>query len=212
MKWQLIASDLDGTLIQTRSAWERVHERLGTWQTKGKKYLEMFLAGEIDYITFCKLDAATWKGTPLTRIHEIAKMEPFLPTVKSTIPILKKMTSNFYIVSAGLQPFANYVVNELSLDGAIANDLNVDENGILTGDPIINLEWDEKDKILKKLCTDLEIDLSTTIAIGDGLADIPMFDIAGLSIAVNADLPDVLSSAMFSVKKFAEIPKILKKI
>ncbi|MFX1513706.1 MAG: HAD family hydrolase [Promethearchaeota archaeon] len=208
MKWQLIASDLDGTLIQTRSSWESIHKALGVWESKGKGYLEMFLAGEIDYNRFCELDANTWKGTSFSRIIKIAKATRYLSSVKTTVPVLKKAVPYFYIISAGLQPFADHVASELDLDGAIANDLQV-ENGLLTGKPIINLQWDEKDKVLKKLCNEKEIDLVATIAIGDGLADIPMFEIAGLSIAVNADLPEVIECATYTVEKFADIPRVI---
>ena len=49
--------DLDGTLTRVESLWKHFHESFSVWERDAEMDQERFSSGEIDYATFCRLDA-----------------------------------------------------------------------------------------------------------------------------------------------------------
>ncbi len=70
---------------------------------------------------------------------------------------------------------------DTTVDRIIANELVV-EDGTLTGDVDGPLIEGTKDDALEALAGELAIDLSATIAVGDGANDLPMLQLAGTAI------------------------------
>jgi phosphoserine phosphatase len=61
--------DLDGTLTKTPSPWRHVHERLGVWESTACAHLDRWLARQISYEEFCRLDASLWNGRSVREIY-----------------------------------------------------------------------------------------------------------------------------------------------
>ncbi|WP_311170195.1 phosphoserine phosphatase SerB [Halobellus ordinarius] len=69
----------------------------------------------------------------------------------------------------------------VSVDTIVANRLPM-EGGRLTGGVEGPLVTGTKDEALESLAEDLDVPLSRTIAVGDGANDLPMLEVAGLSV------------------------------
>jgi phosphoserine phosphatase len=61
--------DLDGTLTRTPSPWRHVHERLGVWEDTACTHLDRWLARQISYEEWCRLDAGLWSGRSVAEIY-----------------------------------------------------------------------------------------------------------------------------------------------
>jgi phosphoserine phosphatase len=70
---------------------------------------------------------------------------------------------------------------DVAVDTIVANRLPM-ENRRLTGGVEGPLVTGTKDDALESLAADLDVPLSRTIAVGDGANDLPMLEVAGLSI------------------------------
>lgn len=90
------------------------------------------------------------------------------------------------IISGGFTHFAEHFRKKLGLDGAYANELEI-QDGKLTGrvtGEIVNRE--RKAQILKEWAAREKIPLEQTVAVGDGANDLDMLKTAGLGVAFNA--------------------------
>ena len=102
------------------------------------------------------------------------------------------------MVSGGFSQFTDPLAEELGLDFAAANTLEV-SGGTLTGrvtGPVIDRAG--KADALRRFAAEAGVPLSQTVAVGDGANDLDMIAAAGLGIAFNAK-PTVRAAADASV-------------
>lgn len=206
MRYRLIVFDIDGTITQHISSWRYIHEKLGLWSDRAFRYQEDFLAGKIDYRTFCLLDAAHWKGMPLERIRSIFKGVHYSKNAVKSIQKLKAMGFKLVAVSTGLQFMCERLERELKFDYTIANRLGV-RNGRLTGGVRINLEHGAKHAILERIYRRFKVKPSEVISVGDTAGDIPLAKNSGYSIAFNCSSPQLARTVDYNcrTKDFNEV-------
>ena len=202
----LIAFDLEGTLVKSKSSWVELHKRFGTWD-KGKEYAERFFKGEFDYQTWADLDASLWRGRKRGEILEWARSVEYMEGVEELFKFLRENNFKIAIISGGLMCLAKRVGEELNADYVFANELIFDEEGRITGKVIARVDFQNKGEILAKLKE--KLNPSLTIAVGDGHNDIAMFKVADVSIAVN---PHEGVEGDYVAKDLKEVKEIIEEI
>jgi phosphoserine phosphatase len=105
------------------------------------------------------------------------------PGMKTAVATMRANGAYTALVSGGFTYFTGRVRDMLGFDCDVANDLEL-ADGKLTGripPPLIDPQ--AKVTTLQRLSAERAIDLTNTLAIGDGSNDIPMLKTAGLGIA-----------------------------
>lgn len=184
MPIKIIFLDCDGTLTKVKSSWEFLHRRLGLWNNHADLYQGLFREGKIDYYEFCRRDALLWRGLPVADVMDVVREIPYQDGAKEAIRSVKDMGIATFIVSTGLSVLVDLVRGELSIDGAISNEL-LSKNGVLTGEVKINVEYDKKGALIDTMLGQSGLDRKEACAIGDGEGDIGMFGAVGLPIGFN---------------------------
>jgi len=203
---KLIAFDLEGTLVKSKSSWVELHKRFGTWD-KGKEYAERFFGGEFDYATWAELDASLWRGRKREEIMEWANSVEYLEGVEELFAFLRVNSFKIAIISGGLLCLAKRIGEELKADYVFANELVFDEEGRVTGKVLPWVDFRNKGDILLEIKGKLKPEL--TIAVGDGHNDIAMFKVADVSIAIN---PHEGVEGDYLANDLKEVKEIIAKI
>ena len=87
---------------------------------------------------------------------------------------------------------------ELGIDYVYANQLEI-KDGLLTGGYLGEIvDGNKKAEYLQDIANKEGIDISQTIAVGDGANDLPMLNLAGLGIAFHAK-PKVKNNAQSAI-------------
>jgi len=190
----LVAFDLDGTLVHIWSAWSWIHKLLGTLDA-AKPNADLYHAGKIDYRRWADLDVQLWHGVPLRRVEDAIESDlVFIPGGESLISTLRSWGLKTAIVSSGLSVFADKAKEVLGIDISRSNRLLTDAEGRICGVDV-HVAYDNKHKVLAAVAKNLRIPLARCVAIGDSRNDIPMFRLAGHSIAFNPTDEEVAASA-----------------
>jgi phosphoserine phosphatase len=184
MPIKIVFLDCDGTLTRVKSSWEFLHRRLGLWNNHADLYQNLFREGAIDYYEFCRRDALLWRGLPVADVVDVVREIPYQDDAKETIRSIKDMGIATFIVSTGLSFLVDLVRDELSIDGAVSNEL-LSKNGVLTGEVMINVEYDKKGVLIDTVLDRSGLDRKEACAIGDGEGDVGMFGAVGLPIGFN---------------------------
>lgn len=171
--------DLDGTLTDTRSIWQHLHEKFGTLDV-GRRTAEMYHDGRIDYVEWARLDAACWKGVSLADLLPALSEIRYTTGAREIVEQLRDHGIRTGIVSAGLSVLADKAKVDLNADLTISNELKV-ENGVLTGEVIVRVGPGNKASVIEEAAWLLGADMRETIVVGDNLFDLP--ESAGLKIA-----------------------------
>jgi phosphoserine phosphatase len=179
---RLVVFDLDGTITQVESTWQYIHERLGTWQ-KGKLSAEKYWSGKISYAKWAELDSSMWRGTGIQEIRSIVDEIPYANGARETMMRLRERRKLLGIVSAGVSLLSDRVKEDLGMDFAIANDLEVFE-GRMTGRVAVNVSLNEKAFVIKRVAEQLGVSLRECVVVGDNSFDLPRN--VGLRIAFNS--------------------------
>jgi phosphoserine phosphatase len=190
----LVAFDLDGTLVRIWSAWSWIHKLLGTLEA-AKPNADQYYAGHIDYIRWAELDVQLWHGVPLKRIETaIDQGLIFIPNVEPLFEKLHGYGIKTAIISSGLTVFAERVQKRLGIDISKANELVTDTAGEICGVKV-HVAFDNKNQVLGEIAQELNMPLERCVAVGDSRNDIPMFQVAGFSIAFNPANEKVANAA-----------------
>jgi phosphoserine phosphatase len=99
---------------------------------------------------------------------------------------LKRLGYRFAIVSGGFSRVTDRIADDLGIDFAAANDLEI-VDGRLTGrilGPVLDRAG--KAAALRRFAAEVGVPEAATVAIGDGANDLDMLSAAGLGIAFNA--------------------------
>jgi phosphoserine phosphatase len=179
---RLAVFDLDGTLKEAFSPWRYLHVALG-FEQEADAYRARFLAGEIDYLEWARLDSALWKGTPLDRVEALFRENAYRPGVHELFHFLQRHGVRTAIVSTGLDVQVRQVAVELGVWRTASNELCVCD-GCLTGEAIVRVTEQSKGQVMARLRQEAGVRPEECLAAGDGPADIELFAQAALAIAV----------------------------
>ena len=194
---RLICFDMDSTLIQTECI-DELAMRAGVGD-KVKEITERAMRGEIDFKESFKGRVALLKGLDVSVMKDIAENLPITEGVDRLMEVLKRYGYKIAILSGGFTYFGEYLQRKYGIDYMYANELEVDENGKLTGNYVGEIvDGHRKAELLKLIAQVEKVNLAQTIAVGDGANDLPMISEAGLGIAFHAK-PRVVANAKQSI-------------
>ena len=181
---RLVVMDMDSTLIQIEVIDELA--RLAGVGAAVAEITERAMNGELDFQEALRARVARLKGLEASALEQVYRNIPFTPGAKTLVRILKRLGFKTAVISGGFKFFTDRLKEELGLDYAYANQLEIID-GIVTGGvvgPII--DGARKAQLLEEIAAGEGITLDQVIAIGDGANDLPMLGKAGLGIAFNA--------------------------
>ena len=194
---RLICFDMDSTLIQTECI-DELAERAGVG-AEVKAITESAMRGEIDFKESFKRRVALLKGLDASVMEDIAQNMPITEGVDRLMSVLKRCGYKIAILSGGFTYFGEFLQRKYGIDYGYANELEIDEDGRLTGRYLGEIvDGNRKAELLKLIAQVEKVNLAQTIAVGDGANDLQMLGEAGLGIAFHAK-PRVVANAKQSI-------------
>ena len=192
--YKLIAFDMDSTLINIECV-DEIADAAGR-KAEVAAITEAAMRGEItDYKASLRQRVALLKGVSMAHLEQVYTERLQLnPGAAELIAACKKAGLRVLLVSGGFTFFTDRLRTRLGIDFARSNMLEVGDGphcGELTG-RMVDQPWgdicdgQEKARTLLEVSTLLGIEPAQTIAMGDGANDLPMMNVAGLSVAYHA--------------------------
>ena len=181
---RLVVMDVDSTLIQDEVI-ELLAEEAGC-ADEVRSVTERAMAGELDFETSLRQRVALLEGLDVAVFDDVRRRLRLTPGARTFVRTLKRIGFKVAIVSGGFTVFTDALKDELGLDHAVANELEI-VDGRVTGKlvgPIVDRA--RKARILEELAALEGVSTDQTVAVGDGANDLDMLAAAGLGIAFNA--------------------------
>jgi phosphoserine phosphatase len=180
----LVVLDADSTLIRNE-----VIELIADEAGRGPEVAaatEAAMRGEVDFATSLRSRVEALRGVPTSAFARVlARIEP-TPGVERLISSVHERGGRVAVVSGGFHEILDVIAPHLGVDMWRANRL-VSADAVLTGvvdGPIVDAA--AKAAALREWADASGVDLTRTIAIGDGANDLAMMSVAGLGVAFNA--------------------------
>jgi HAD superfamily hydrolase (TIGR01490 family) len=137
---------------------------------------------------------ALTKGWDQDRVRQIVR-ETLLQTVEPLIyaEALELMASHHlagqrvYLVSASPEEIVLPMAELLGVDGTICSRAEIDEEGCYTGRMAFYADGPHKAQAIIELAETMGLDLAASTAYSDSATDVPMLELVGRPVAVNAD-------------------------
>jgi HAD superfamily phosphoserine phosphatase-like hydrolase len=190
---RLAVFDIDDTLTRGISIWEMIYRLLGTWEDVGRKHLERFRRGEIDYNEFARADAREYAGNPPTLVIRAASELAYAPGLRETFAELHDRGIVTALVSCSIKQFADWLALKYDIPHIYANPLIVGPDNLLTGEIKLAVPVNHKRHVMLELRESLGVAREEVLAIGDSVMDATMFEEAGRTCCV-AHAPDEVRS------------------
>ncbi|GGW85935.1 phosphoserine phosphatase SerB [Alteromonas halophila] len=193
----LLVMDMDSTLIQMECIDEIA--RLGDVGDKVAAVTRQAMRGELDFKESLMTRVACLEGIAEAQLAQIRDAIPLMPGAALLVQMLKQYQWKVAVASGGFTYFADYLAQRLGLDAAFSNVLAV-QDGMLTGKVTGEIvDAGKKAQTVIALSQKWQIDISQTIAMGDGANDLAMMDVAGLGVACHAK-PAVVEQAEVAIR------------
>ncbi|RJT76496.1 phosphoserine phosphatase SerB [Arthrobacter cheniae] len=198
---KLLIMDVDSTLIK-QEVIELLAAHAGR-EAEVAAVTEAAMRGELDFTQSLHHRVRALKGLPASVIDEVVGRIELSDGAELLVAAYLDAGHTVGVVSGGFSQVLGPLAARLRLSFARANDLEI-EDGVLTGrvsGAVVDRR--EKERVLRAEADRAGVDLSSTIAVGDGANDLDMLAAAGLGVAFNAkpavraasdaalDLPDL---------------------
>jgi phosphoserine phosphatase len=181
---RLIVMDVDSTLVQGEVI-EMLAEHAGCLKQVAE-VTEAAMRGELDFEQSLRERVALLEGLDASALDRVYESIVLAPGARTLVRTLKRLGYRFAIVSGGFTQVTDRIAEDLGIDFAAANELEV-VDGRLTGrilGPVVDRAG--KATALRRFAEEVGVSAAATIAIGDGANDLDMLSAAGLGIAFNA--------------------------
>lgn len=206
---RLIVFDMDSTLIDAEIIDELA--KMAGVEKEVRELTSKAMNGEIDFETALRERVKLLEGLPVEVMEKIYDQIKLTEGAKELIESLKKAGYKVALVSGGFTYFTEKLKNELGLDYAFGNELEI-KDGKLTGrikGRVITAE--EKARIIEEIARKEGIKRENIVAVGDGANDRIMIERAGLGIAFNAkDALKEVADGLISKENLIGLASILK--
>lgn len=193
---RLVLLDMDSTLIQ-----QEVIDLLAKHAGKldqVSQITESAMAGDLDFSQALSARVALLAGLDQSVVELVRKEITLTNGAKELIETLHKQGHKVGVVSGGFLDVIEPILKDLKIDFYRANKLEI-MNGKLTGKTEgAIIDRVAKFSSLQEFAKIEGVELSQTVAIGDGANDLDMIEAAGLGIAFNAK-PKVAAAAATTI-------------
>ncbi|MFA1609827.1 phosphoserine phosphatase SerB [Halobellus rubicundus] len=212
---RLVAFDFDGTLSDSEMT-VLLGERMDV-ADRMADITERAMNDELSYAESLRERASLLDGLEAEGAEEAFGQVRLRPGAADLIERLRDAGHHVAILTGGFERGVERALERegVAVDTIVANRLPI-EGGRLTGDVEGPLITGTKDDALESLADDLDVPLSRTIAVGDGANDLPMLEVAGLSVGYlpkDAVRPacDVVVASMYRLGKVLEGYNVVKR-
>lgn len=190
---KLFLADMDSTMIEQECI-DEMADVLGI-KPLIADITERAMRGEIEFEPALRERVGLLKGLAVSAIDTVYEERISLtPGGKELIATMRASETTCVLVSGGFTHFTSKVAQTLGFNANYANQL-IEEDSLLTGTVSEPIQGREAKKAhLEAYAGELDIDLSNTLAIGDGANDLGMIGAAGLGVAFRAK-PAVVEQA-----------------
>jgi phosphoserine phosphatase len=191
-----VVFDVDSTLIE-----DEVIELLADAAGKRAEVAEVTeraMRGELDFADSLRQRVATLKGLDESVIAETLKRIKVTNGAQQLIDSIHLAGGKVGAVSGGFNQLLAPLADRLNLDFWRANELAIFDGKLLGEVSGQIIDRRAKSEALAEWARECDLQISKTIAVGDGANDLDMMAVAGLSIAFNAK-PKVRQEAQLVV-------------
>jgi phosphoserine phosphatase len=181
---RLLVADMESTMIE-----QEMIDELAGLAGRRDEIAAITLAtmrGDLDFEDSLRHRVALLAGLTLADMETAARRITPMPGAAALVSAMKAGGATTALVTGGFTIFAERVATMLGFDQLSANILLV-ESGRLTGhvaDPVLD-QSAKRDRLLE-LAAAADLELSQTLAVGDGANDLAMLEAAGLGVAFRA--------------------------
>ena len=197
----LIAFDFDGTLSDSEMT-VLLGERLGV-DDEMADITERAMNNEMSYAESLRSRAELLAGLSEAEADAAYSEVELRPDAASLIDRLREAGHTVAIFTGGFERGVQKALtaDDTEVDRIVSNRLPI-EDGELTGEVEGPLIEGTKDDQLEVLADELGVEMSETVAIGDGANDLPMLEVAGLAVgfepkpAVEPSCDEVVSTML----------------
>ena len=177
---KLLIADMDSTIVTS----ETLDELAGEAGLKDKisAITARAMRGELDFEAALTERIGLLAGLSTDSLKRTLENIKISKGAETLVKIMRQHGVLCVLVSGGFTYFTGAIASKLGFTAHHGNTLNI-ENNKLTGTvskPI--LDKDSKLGFLKLYCEELEIEISDSVAIGDGANDLTMLEAAGLGV------------------------------
>ena len=193
---RLVMLDMDSTLI-VQEVIDLLAAKAGVAE-EVSAITQKAMAGEMDFVESLQARVSLLAGLNESMLSEVRNEITLTQGAEKLIQTLHLKGHKVGVVSGGFIDVIEPILKELKIDFYRANKLQI-LNGELTG----KLESEIIDraaklKALVEFAKNEEVQISQTVAIGDGANDLDMIESAGLGVAFNAK-PKVAAAAATTI-------------
>ena len=181
---RIVFFDMDRTLIDMEVI-DEMARAAGVYDEVAR-VTQKAMRGDLDFEDSLRQRTAFMKGLTISHLAKIRDSMQISAGAHDLIATIKKLGYSAGVVSGGFTFFADHLKQQLGLDFAYANELEITDaalTGRLKGQIIDDAA---KAKLVNRVSRDMGIPLDQSVAIGDGANDRLMLGQAGLGIAYNA--------------------------
>jgi len=181
---RIMVLDVDRTLVQNEMI-DELADLAGVGDQVAE-LTERAMQGELDFEQALRSRVGLLAGQPASILDKGWDRLRLTPGAKTFIATLRHLGFKIAIVSGGFTSITDRLKDELGLDYAFANTLEI-VDGVLTGQvagAIVDRE--RKAELLSEIAETEGLTTRQIVAVGDGANDIDMLEAAGLGIAFNA--------------------------
>lgn len=193
---RMIVFDVDSTLVQGEVI-EMLAAHAGV-EPRVREITEAAMRGELNFSESLERRVELLAGLPESVLDEVASSILLTPGARTTVRTLKRLGFRCGVVSGGFTRVIARIVDELGLDFAAANELEI-VDGTLTGRVVGQIiDREGKATALRRFAAEYGVPLAQCVAVGDGANDIDMLRAAGMGVAFNAKpaLKEVADTAL----------------
>ncbi|MGQ4557538.1 phosphoserine phosphatase SerB [Halobellus sp. GM3] len=212
---RLVAFDFDGTLSDSEMT-VLLGERMDV-ADRMADITERAMNDELSYAESLRERASLLDGLEEEDAEEAFGEVRLRPGAADLIARLRDAGHHVAILTGGFERGVERALERegVEVDTIVANRLPI-EGGRLTGEVEGPLITGTKDDALESLADDLDVPLSRTVAVGDGANDLPMLEVAGLSVGYipkDAVRPacDAVVASMYRLGKVLEGHNVLRR-
>ncbi len=181
---RVMVLDVDRTLVQNEMI-DELAELAGVGEQVAE-LTEQAMQGELDFEEALRARVRLLAGQDASILSRGWDRLRLTPGARTFIATLRHLGFKIAIVSGGFTSITDRLKDELGLDYAFANTLEI-VDGKLTGEvegPIVDRQ--RKADLLQLIAAEEGLATRQIVAVGDGANDIDMLEAAGLGIAFNA--------------------------